>query len=263
MRRGPGSYQYRVKFDRRGPARAMLSPGCFISGLGFIPDWRPGSLPHFDEATRPCGFGRPYLLHWNFNMRGFWFGAVTLAVGVCACIGIAQTATNAPAKKAPAKSAAAKNAVKLGPKTASGGTRASVASRSSSGGRKKATTGTRASAGKPGARKPVGQRASWRNRQTIPTTERYQQIQTALAQKGYLRQDQATGQWTQDSVEALRRFQTDQSLEPSGKINALSLIALGLGPKLDASVPPKPAAPAQPPQVPPTPATPPSDHPVQ
>jgi hypothetical protein len=43
----------------------------------------------------------------------------------------------------------------------------------------------------------------------------------------------------------LRRFQQEQNLEPSGKIDSLSLIALGLGPKYDRAA----AAPApKPPQ---------------
>ena len=74
---------------------------------------------------------------------------------------------------------------------------------------------------------------TWRTRQTAPTTDRYREIQQALASKGYLPADQATGQWNDASAEALRRFQTDQNIQVSGKINSLSLIALGLGPKRD------------------------------
>ena len=40
-----------------------------------------------------------------------------------------------------------------------------------------------------------------------------------------------TAQWGPESVDALKRFQADQNLMPDGKINSLSLIALGLGPK--------------------------------
>jgi hypothetical protein len=75
-------------------------------------------------------------------------------------------------------------------------------------------------------------RTSWRNRQAIPSPERYQEIQTALVAKGFLAPD-AVGSWTQASVDALRRFQAQQNLESTGKINSLSLIALGLGPKYD------------------------------
>lgn len=66
--------------------------------------------------------------------------------------------------------------------------------------------------------------------QAAPTPERYREIQTALASKGYFK-GSANGEWGPDSVDALRRFQADQSLEVDGKIGSLSLIALGLGPK--------------------------------
>jgi hypothetical protein len=72
---------------------------------------------------------------------------------------------------------------------------------------------------------------TWRNRQTVPSPARYRQIQEALAGKGYLRPEDANGVWNQSSINALKKFQTDQNIESSGKINSLSLIALGLGPK--------------------------------
>lgn len=73
--------------------------------------------------------------------------------------------------------------------------------------------------------------ASWRATQKVPTPERYKEIQQALASKGYLQPDASSGVWDNSSVSALKKFQEDQSLEPSGKLDSLSLIALGLGPK--------------------------------
>ena len=64
-----------------------------------------------------------------------------------------------------------------------------------------------------------------------PTPERYREIQNALAAKGYLKAEDADGTWNQASIAALKKFQSDQNLDASGKINSLSLIALGLGPK--------------------------------
>ena len=86
-------------------------------------------------------------------------------------------------------------------------------------------------------------KTTWRNRQMAPTAERYRQIQGALAAKGFLRPEDATGVWNSTSVDALKQFQAQQKLESSGKINSLSLIALGLGPKRDTAVvkPPPPA----------------------
>jgi hypothetical protein len=85
---------------------------------------------------------------------------------------------------------------------------------------------------------PAKKTASWRSRQMAPTPERYQEIQNALVAKGYLKSEDAHGSWNENSVDALKRFQTEQNLESTGKINSLSLIALGLGPKHDAPVKP-------------------------
>jgi len=48
-----------------------------------------------------------------------------------------------------------------------------------------------------------------------------------------MRPEDVQGTWGESSAEALKRFQADQNLEQTGKINSLSLIALGLGPKHD------------------------------
>ena len=71
-----------------------------------------------------------------------------------------------------------------------------------------------------------------RPRQLAPTPDRYKEIQKALADRGYLKSE-PTGTWDSASQEAMRKFQNDQKLDPSGKITAASLIALGLGPKIE------------------------------
>jgi len=75
--------------------------------------------------------------------------------------------------------------------------------------------------------------STWRTRQTAPTPDRYREIQSALATKGYLKSDDASGKWDQASVDAMKKFQADQNIEATGKLNSLSLIALGLGPRHD------------------------------
>jgi hypothetical protein len=77
----------------------------------------------------------------------------------------------------------------------------------------------------------VSATAPARPRQMAPTPDRYREIQQALVNKGYLQPGDVTGVWNQGSIDALRRFQADQKIDSSGKINALSLIALGLGPR--------------------------------
>jgi hypothetical protein len=106
-------------------------------------------------------------------------------------------------------------------------------------------------------RKSKGSRGPTRFYQQAPTADRYKEIQQALASKGYLHSE-PNGQWGDESADALKRFQADQSLMPDGKINSLSLIALGLGPKrLTAKsepAPPPQAAPQSTPLAPTPPA---------
>jgi hypothetical protein len=71
--------------------------------------------------------------------------------------------------------------------------------------------------------------------QQHPDTERLVQIQRALAEKGYFK-GEPNGAWDADSVAALKQFQTERNLPPDGKITALSLIGLGLGPKHEGNV---------------------------
>ena len=74
-----------------------------------------------------------------------------------------------------------------------------------------------------------------------PSKERYLEMEQALASKGYLA-GEPTGLWSVESVDALKRFQREQNLKEHGKIDSLSLIALGLGPPRTV---PKPARPPE------------------
>ena len=103
------------------------------------------------------------------------------------------------------------------------------------------TARARTASSKRGKKGPA-RRVTWRNRQLTPTPERYKEIQQALAAKGYLPSEQATGKWDDTSTAALKKFQADQNLDTSGKIDSLSLIARGLGPKHETAAAAKPAA---------------------
>ena len=92
-----------------------------------------------------------------------------------------------------------------------------------------------------GKKGPPAKRVTWRNRQLAPTPQRYKEIQEALAAKGYLKPEDANGAWNQASVDALKKFQAGQNLDSTGKINSLSLIALGLGPRRETAAPKPPA----------------------
>ena len=91
-----------------------------------------------------------------------------------------------------------------------------------------------ASAKKSAKKVPV-KRTTWRNRQATPSSDRYLEIQNALVAKGYLPAGAATGAWDQASADALKKFQSEQNIDSNGKINSLSLIALGLGPRHDSN----------------------------
>jgi murein L,D-transpeptidase YcbB/YkuD len=144
-------------------------------------------------------------------MRTILTWAAVLAVGALAwgtepVSGPAKQAAKKPAATAPKKTVSTASARKAAPVTA-------------------ARKGAKKAAPAP--------RTTWRNRQASPTTDRYREIQQALIARGFLAPEAASGAWDQASVDALKRFQTAQNLESNGKINSLSLIALGLGPKYD------------------------------
>jgi peptidoglycan hydrolase-like protein with peptidoglycan-binding domain len=104
----------------------------------------------------------------------------------------------------------------------------------------KTTPKSRAAASKTTKSKKTTVRRASAPRQLAPTKDRYQQIQQALAGKGYYT-GEPNGVWGPDSTDALKRFQSDQALPPDGKLTSLSLIALGLGPKrLSAQSPAQP-----------------------
>lgn len=64
--------------------------------------------------------------------------------------------------------------------------------------------------------------------QKAPTTERVSEIQTALSKDGSYA-GEPNGKWDNATVEAMRKFQAGHGLNPTGKLDALTLQKLGLG----------------------------------
>jgi len=95
--------------------------------------------------------------------------------------------------------------------------------------------------------------------QKAPTPARISEIQSALARNGYY-QGQPNGKWDSNTVSAMQKFQSGNGLEPSGKLNALSLQKLGLGSSVAGVSAPKPIQPAgsKPPESPTSSTVPPS-----
>ena len=143
-----------------------------------------------------------------------------------AFVGLSLIVANAAQTPATKKKAAAKST------RATTAHAASATARSKAGTAKKSATraGTSKSTAKAGTRSKRAVVARRPPVQMQPSTDRYKEIQQALAGKGYFR-GTPDGTWGSESVDALKRFQKDQNLDPDGKIGSLSLMALGLGPK--------------------------------
>jgi hypothetical protein len=165
--------------------------------------------------------------------------AALVALGWSADVTTPAKKTTAP-KKTVTKSAAPAAQKKAAPSKA-GVSKAATAPRTAASHPGVTKAGSRTTAARRGKKGPPAKRVTWRNRQLAPTPLRYKEIQQALAAKGYLKPEDANGTWDQASVDALKKFQAGQNLDSTGKINSLSLIALGLGPKRETAAPQPPA----------------------
>jgi peptidoglycan hydrolase-like protein with peptidoglycan-binding domain len=85
------------------------------------------------------------------------------------------------------------------------------------------------SSGKSTKKKPVASARTARAKmQMAPTADRIKEIQSALAASESYK-GEPTGKWDDSSVAAMKHFQQVNGLNPSGKLDALSLQKLGLG----------------------------------
>jgi peptidoglycan hydrolase-like protein with peptidoglycan-binding domain len=64
--------------------------------------------------------------------------------------------------------------------------------------------------------------------QAVPTVDRVNEIQGALAKNGAY-SGTPSGKWDDSTVEAMKKFQSTHGLNPTGKMDALTLEKLGLG----------------------------------
>ena len=159
-------------------------------------------------------------LHPFFIMKYPILAAITLTIA-----GIAAGADTTPPKNATPPKTAAKTVPQK--KTVTATPQKTVTTKGTP-----PKTGVRTTANRRyTARTPV--RRTVAPQQVSPSSDRYREIQDALASKGYLKTP-SNGVWDKDSMDAMQRFQQDQKLEPTGKLTARSLSALGLGPKTPA-----------------------------
>lgn len=110
---------------------------------------------------------------------------------------------------------------------------------------KKAAGATTKSTPRAGASSSMrtGKRTGGRTRrqpgQKAPTSERVSEIQSALAKDGSFA-GTADGKWDDDTIVAMRKFQVSHGLNPTGRLDALTLQKLGLGSQTSGVAPPTP-----------------------
>jgi peptidoglycan hydrolase-like protein with peptidoglycan-binding domain len=94
------------------------------------------------------------------------------------------------------------------------------------------TTASRTTGSKTTTKSPhKSKRASSRKKdkgQMAPAPDRISEIQSALAKDGSY-SGAPNGKWDDSTVDAMRKFQSAHGLNPSGKLDALTLQKLGLG----------------------------------
>ncbi|MBS1872508.1 MAG: peptidoglycan-binding protein [Acidobacteria bacterium] len=143
----------------------------------------------------------------------------------------------APAVKSQSKARPKSAAVAKAPSKGAAKAPSKVVAKASSKGVAKAPARTAAHKGAASRAKSthvVAKKAPVRRGPMYPSQDRYREIQQALADKGYY-QGSVNGAWGPESTDALKRFQKDQNLSDSGRLDSLSIIALGLGPKRNLS----------------------------
>ena len=77
--------------------------------------------------------------------------------------------------------------------------------------------------------------------QAAPTPDRIKEIQTALQKDGSY-EGTPTGKWDAATMDAMKKYQDKKGLNPTGKIDAVTLNKLGLGSGTAGKAAPVPAA---------------------
>ncbi len=75
--------------------------------------------------------------------------------------------------------------------------------------------------------------------QAAPSADRIAEIQSALARKGAYT-GEPSGKWDDSTIEAMRKFQDQNGLKPTGRLDAPTLQKLGLGSEIAGVAAPTP-----------------------
>jgi len=169
------------------------------------------------------------------NLRPALLILLLSAVGLGVPAGFAQSKSAAKKKTPTASKATSAHSATLNPATKSSAKASSskpTTAQASPAGQKTAGSGATAkSSVRSGSSRAAG-KSSRRSRrqpgQKAPTSDRVSEIQAALAKDGSF-SGMPNGKWDDETTQAMRRFQAAHGLNPSGKLDALSLQKLGLG----------------------------------
>jgi peptidoglycan hydrolase-like protein with peptidoglycan-binding domain len=118
---------------------------------------------------------------------------------------------------------------------------AAAQSSSSSAKKKKKTVSTSTKTSTKSKGKTKGKVAAKPKGQAAPTADRIREIQAALQKNGSY-DGEPTGKWDAATSDAMRKYQEKNGVNPTGKIDAVSLNKLGLGSDTAGKGAPVPAA---------------------
>lgn len=158
--------------------------------------------------------------------------ALPALILLLSAVGLSVPASSAQSKGSAKKKPAASNAKPASSKASAANTSAESAAKSTPAKDSKASaavpkTSTRSGA----ASSKTGKRSSRSRRQPgqkAPTSDRVIEIQSALAKDGSYN-GMADGKWNDETILAMRKFQASHGLNPTGRLDALTLQKLGLG----------------------------------
>src|SRR5579862_9601593 len=143
--------------------------------------------------------------------------------------GFAQTTAKGPAKKKPSSSSPTSS------RSSGGKSSSSKPSAKTSATKKSATAPSSHAASSHGTpahgtskKTSSSKRARRQPGQKAPTSDRVSEIQSALARNGSFA-GEPNGKWDDSTSDAMRKFQASHGLNPTGKLDALTLQKLGLG----------------------------------
>jgi peptidoglycan hydrolase-like protein with peptidoglycan-binding domain len=155
------------------------------------------------------------------NLRPALLALLLAAVGLGVPASFAQSSHAQPAGS-PAKSHPKKKATPGSAPTKSSSSAKGPSAKTASG---KAASHSGSSTG---SKKGSSRRSRRQPGQKAPTSDRVNEIQTALAKDGSFA-GTPNGKWDDGTSEAMRKFQAAHGLNPTGKLDALTLQKLGLG----------------------------------